>query len=54
MLKIKGDIAQLYHNVPDDLKLSSGGEKVATLSEDLHQVASKFPACKVEPEDGIE
>merc|ERR1712193_28115 len=32
---------------------SSSGERVATLSEDLHQVVGQLTASQVEPEDGV-
>merc|ERR1712201_33787 len=38
LLEIKSDIAELLLDVTDNLPLSSGGEGVATLSQDLHQV----------------
>merc|ERR1712212_913557 len=47
------DIAQLLLDVPNNLTLSSGGEGVATLSEDLHQVVGQLTASQVEPEDGV-
>merc|ERR1712193_402691 len=53
LLEVKGDIAQLLLDVPDNLTLSSGGEGVATLSEDLHQVVGQLTASQVEPEDGM-
>merc|ERR1719447_2075982 len=53
LLEVKGDIAQLLLDVPDNLTLSSGGEGVATLSEDLHQVVGQLTASQVEPEDGV-
>merc|ERR1712121_530986 len=36
LLEVKGNIAELLLDVTDNLTLSSGGEGVATLSEDLH------------------
>merc|ERR1719204_2881362 len=36
LLKVKGDIAELLLDITDDLTLSSGGEGVAPLCEDLH------------------
>merc|ERR1719333_315924 len=38
LLKVKGNIAELLLDITDNLTLGSGGERVATLSEDLHQV----------------
>merc|ERR1719189_247647 len=53
LLKVKGDIAELLFDVTDNLALSSGGERVATLSEDLHEVVSEVTASQVQPEDGM-
>ena len=53
LLEVKSNIAQLLLNVPDNLPLGSGGEGVAPLCEDLHQVVSEVTASKVKPEDGV-
>merc|ERR1712001_777121 len=53
LLKVEDNIAQLLLDVPDNLPLGSGGEGVAPLGEDLHQVVGEVPAGKVEPEDGV-
>merc|ERR1712039_670900 len=53
LLEIKGNIAEFLLDVPDDLPLSSGGEAVSSLCEDLHQVVGEVTASKVEPEDGV-
>merc|ERR1719513_525867 len=37
----------------DNLTLSSGGEGVATLGEDLHQVVGELTASKVKTDDGV-
>merc|ERR1719474_1469291 len=50
---IKGNIAELFLDVTDDLTLSSGGERVATLSEDLHEVVGEFTSSKVKTNDGM-
>merc|ERR1719340_69659 len=47
LLKVKGNIAELLLDVTDNLTLSSGGERVATLSEDLHQVVGELTSSKV-------
>merc|ERR1740131_447965 len=44
LLKVEGDIAELLLDVTDNLALSSGGERVATLSEDLHEVVGELTA----------
>merc|ERR1719500_2597481 len=53
LLEVKGDIAELLLDIPDDLPLGGGGEGVAPLGEDLHQVVSEVTASQVEPEDGV-
>ena len=50
LLKVKSNIAQLLLDVPDNFPLSSGGEAVASLSEDLHKVISEVTASQVQPE----
>merc|ERR1719244_2514638 len=53
LLEVKGNIAELLLDVTDNLTLSSGGEGVATLSEDLHQVVSKFTSSKIKTDNGM-
>merc|ERR1712039_292062 len=53
LFEIKGNIAEFLLDVPDDLPLSSGGEAVSSLCEDLHQVVSEVTASKVKSEDGV-
>merc|ERR1712142_1367659 len=48
-----GDIAELLLDVTDDLSLGGGGEGVASLGEDLHQVVGEFTASQVKTEDGV-
>merc|ERR1712184_121262 len=47
------DIAKLLLDVTDDLALSGGGERVTTLSEDLHEVVGELTASQVQTEDGM-
>merc|ERR1712121_441352 len=42
LLEVKGNIAELLLDVTDNLTLGSGGDRVASLGEDLHQVVSKL------------
>merc|ERR1712099_106225 len=51
LLEVKSNIAELLLDVTDNLTLSSGGERVATLSEDLHQVVGEFTSSKVKTDD---
>merc|ERR1712078_380261 len=53
LLEVKSDIAELLLDVTDNLPLSSGGEGVASLSEDLHEVVGELTASQVQTEDGM-
>merc|ERR1719436_1475104 len=53
LLKVKSNIAQLLLDVTDNLPLGGGGEGVATLGEDLHQVVGELTASQVQTEDGM-
>merc|ERR1712025_1542778 len=53
LLEVKSNIAELLLDVTDNLPLSSGGEGVATLGEDLHQVVGELAASQVQTEDGM-
>merc|ERR1711948_27674 len=53
LLEVQGNIAQLLLDVPDDLPLGSGGEGVAPLGEDLHQVVGELTASQVKTDDGV-
>merc|ERR1712096_579696 len=53
LLKVKGNIAELLLDVTDNLTFSSGGEGVATLSEDLHQVVGELTSSKVKTDNSM-
>merc|ERR1719186_528492 len=53
LLEVKSDIAELFLDVTDNLTLSSGGERVATLSEDLHQVVGQFTSSKIKTDNSM-
>merc|ERR1719312_2006466 len=53
LLEVKGDIAELLLDVTDNLTLSSGGERVATLGEDLHQVVGELTSSKVKTDNSM-
>jgi len=42
-----------YLDVTDDFSLSSGGERVTSLSQDLHEVISEITSSKIQTEDGM-
>merc|ERR1712045_221192 len=53
LLEVKGNIAELLLDVTDNLTLSSGGEGVATLGEDLHQVVGELTSSKVKTDNSV-
>merc|ERR1712027_171097 len=53
LLKVKSNIAQLFLDVTDNLPLGGGGEGVATLGEDLHQVVGELTASQVKTDNGV-
>merc|ERR1712158_44716 len=53
LFEVKSDIAELLLDVTDNLTLSGGGERVTTLSEDLHEVVGELTASQVQTKDGM-
>merc|ERR1719154_864667 len=53
LFEVKGNIAELLLDVTDNLTLSGGGERVATLSEDLHEVVGQFTSSKIKTDNGM-
>merc|ERR1719295_1350856 len=53
LLEVEGDVAQLLLDVTDNLPLGGGGEGVAPLGEDLHQVVGELTASQVKTDDGV-
>merc|ERR1712128_318448 len=53
LFKVKSNIAELLLDITDNLALSSGGERVATLSENLHQVVGEFTSRKIKTDNGV-
>merc|ERR1712027_184759 len=53
LLEVKGNIAELFLDVTDNLSLGSGGERVASLSEDLHQVVGELTSSQVKTNNGV-
>merc|ERR1711892_443319 len=53
LFKVKGNIAKLLLDVTDNSTLSSGGERVTTLGEDLHQVVGQFTSSKIKTDNGM-
>merc|ERR1739847_100763 len=53
LLEVKSNIAELLLDVTDNLALRSGGERVATFSEDLHQVVGEFTSSKIKTDNSM-
>merc|ERR1719420_1491088 len=53
LLEVKGNIEELLLDVTDNLTLGGGGERVASLGEDLHEVVGKLTSSKVKTDDGV-
>merc|ERR1712029_450462 len=53
LLEVKGNVAELLLDVTDNLALSSGGERVASLGKDLHEVVGKLTSSKVKTDNGV-
>uniref|UniRef100_A0A0E9X9N3 Uncharacterized protein n=1 Tax=Anguilla anguilla TaxID=7936 RepID=A0A0E9X9N3_ANGAN len=53
LLKVKGDVAQLLLDVTDNFPFGCGGEAVASLGQDLHEVVGQVTASQVQTEDGV-
>merc|ERR1711884_535732 len=53
LLEVEGDVAELLLDVTDNLALSGGGEGVAPLGEDLHEVVCELTASQVKTDNGV-
>merc|ERR1711979_43034 len=53
LFKVKGNIAELLLDVTDNLTLCSGGEGVATLCKDLHQVVCELTSSKIKAHNSV-
>merc|ERR1712016_403322 len=53
LLEVQGNVAELLLDVTDNLPLGSGGEGVAPLGEDLHQVVGELTASQVQTDNGM-
>ena len=53
LLEVKGNIAELLLDVTDNLTLSGGGEGVASLGEDLHEVVGELTSSQVKTDNGV-
>merc|ERR1739842_46142 len=53
LLEVESNIAELLLDVTDNLALSGGGEGVATLGEDLHEVVGELTSSEIKTKDGV-
>merc|ERR1719478_321462 len=53
LVEVEGHVGELLLDVTHDLTLGRGGERVATLREDLHHVVREVAAGEVEAHDGV-
>ena len=53
LFEVESDIAELLLDVTDNLTLGSGGERVSTLGQDLHEVIGQVTSSQVQTEDGV-
>jgi hypothetical protein len=53
LFKVQGDVAELLLDVTDDFTFGGGGERVTTLSQDLHQVVSQVTTGQIETHNGV-
>ncbi|KAL2273636.1 hypothetical protein FJTKL_04175 [Diaporthe vaccinii] len=53
LLEVEGDVAELLLDVTDDFSLGGGGEGVATLSQDLHEVVGQVTTSHVDTGNGV-
>merc|ERR1712088_943736 len=53
LFEVKSNIAELFLDVTDNLPLSGGGERVASLGENLHEVVCEFTSGQVNSQDSV-
>merc|ERR1712241_206917 len=53
LFEVKCNIAKLLLDVTDNFTLSGGGERVASLGEDFHEVVGELTSSQVQTEDGV-
>ena len=53
LLEVQGHVAKLLLDVADNFTLSRGGEAVASLGEDLHEVVGQIATGQVQTEDCV-
>lgn len=53
LLEVESNVAELLLDVTDDFSLGSGGEGVASLSQDLHQVVGQITTSHIHTSNGV-
>ncbi len=53
LFEVKRDVAKLLLDVSDNFSLGGGGESVASLSQNLHQVVGQVATSHVDTRDGV-
>merc|ERR1711993_42981 len=53
LFEVKGNVAEFLLDVTDNFTLGGGGERVASLGEDLHEVVGQLMASQVQTDDGV-
>merc|ERR1711944_344080 len=54
LFEVKSNIAELFLDVTDNFTLSGGGERVASLGEDLHEVVGELTSRSIKGEDSLD
>merc|ERR1712168_161522 len=53
LFEVKSNITELLFNVSDDFPFCSGGERVTTFGQDLHQVIREITTSQIQTNDGV-
>merc|ERR1712154_57932 len=52
-VEVQSNVRQLLLDIPDNLPLSRGGERIPALRQDFHHVLSEVAACQVQAADSM-
>ena len=53
LFEVEGDVTEFLLDVPDDFPLSGGGERVASLGQNLHQVIGQITSSQVQTKNCV-
>merc|ERR1711937_372203 len=53
LLKVEGNIAQLYLDITDDFTFGGCGEGVSTFGQDFHEVIGQVTSSQIQTDDGV-